>query len=125
MSYRSRIFQEPGMKVEGAGRTTNRRPPGLILVLMLRMRCSGHIAARLLTAFHLLLVGVGLIGCLAVAAAALVVPISRRCVMTRMDGGCGLRGNRGCGRNDDCGDKHFHCSFSKRMVDFKLLETFV
>ena len=112
------------MKVEETGRRTNCLSPGPILMAVFRMLSDGRVATRLLATRHLLHVVVGLIGRRAIAtAAALATPIRRGRAMTRMGRIGGLRGNRGCGRNRDCGDKHFHCSFSRRLFGFKLLET--
>src|SRR3546814_20924687 len=88
------------------------------------MLSVGRVSTSLLVYLHLLLVVFGLICRRAIAtAAALATPIRLGRAMTRMGRIGGLRGNRGCGRNRDCGDKHFHCSFSRRLFGFKLLET--
>lgn len=110
------------MKVEETGRRTYCLLPDSVLMVVFRMLSGGRFAARLLATFHLL-GGVGAIPYPAIAtAAALATPIRRGRAMTQMSGIGGLRGNRGCGRNRNCGDKHYHCSFSRRLFGFKLLE---
>src|SRR3546814_14568517 len=111
------------MKVEETGRERSRLRPVPMLSVMFRMLSGGLVATRLLANRHLLHV-VGLIGRRAIATAAIFgAPIRRGRAMIGMDGIGGLRGNWGCGRNRNCGDKHFHCFFSRRLFGFKLLET--
>ena len=117
------------MRVEGAGRTSSRFPPGRTLVAVPRMLAGRRINTRLLATFHLLFAGIGLIGRLVITAAAtLALPLRLGSMMLRMIRirglrGGRLRGDRGRSRNRNCGDKHFHCSFSRRLFGLKLLET--
>src|SRR3546814_12505294 len=91
------------------------------------MPWGSRFASRVLATFRRLQGFVGMMCRRAVATAAtLVTPIRRGRAMSRMGGTGGiggLSGNRSCGRNRNCSDKHFHFSFSRRLFGFKLLET--